>query len=240
MNYQDRLYAKYSSTHTEHLYGEVKKEDLRKYFYLWQSYFGKFLPENKNAEILDVGAGSGALVYWLQASGFRGAEGVDISEEQVEIAKKLGIPNIHKGNLFEFLPARQGKFDAIFARDVVEHFSKESVLEFMDMARAALKDGGVLVLQTLNAENIMWGRLRHGDFTHETAFTRTSMRQALLACGFGRVDIFPQRPIAHGLKSTIRYFLWIFFEFLMRAYLLVETGSPDGIFTQNIIVGARK
>ncbi|TSA45662.1 hypothetical protein D4R51_01450 [bacterium] len=66
------------------------------------------------------------------------------------------------------------------------------------------------------------------------------MKQFLLVFGFKNILIFPQRPVPHGVFSGIRYVLWMLFELIMKMYLLVETGSPNGIFTQNIIAKAEK
>ncbi|KKK97832.1 hypothetical protein LCGC14_2648830, partial [marine sediment metagenome] len=82
--------------------------------------------------------------------------------------------------------------------------------------------------------------LRHGDFTHDLAFTSQSISQLLRVAGFTKVSAFPQRPVVHGVISFLRYILWRLFELVFHLYLLIETGSPRGIFTQNIIAVGRK
>jgi len=63
---RDKFYAKYVSTHTLPLYGEVGLIEIKKQFPAWQKYFGRFLPQDKNAKIIDLGCGNGGFVYWLQ------------------------------------------------------------------------------------------------------------------------------------------------------------------------------
>ena len=128
----------------------------------------------------------------------------------------------------------------IFARDVLEHLNKDEILELVDLIIGALKPGGAFVSQTANAENALWGRLRHGDFTHDLAFTRSSMRQLLLVTGFDSIRIYPQRLVVHGLASFVRRVLWWCIEMVLHMYLLVETGSAGGIFTQNIVTKANR
>jgi 2-polyprenyl-3-methyl-5-hydroxy-6-metoxy-1,4-benzoquinol methylase len=240
MNYRDKFYSKYVSAHTRQLYGEQSLDDIKKQFPVWQKYFGRFLPLDKNAKILDLGCGNGGFVWWLQKIGYQNTEGVDISEEQVQQAEKLRIENIFHGNFLEFLKNKKEVYEVIFARDVLEHFNKEEILDALGAIFVSLKKGGVFIAQTVNAENLLWGRLRHGDFIHELAFTKESITQILTVTGFNEIKIYPQRPVIHGLKSLIRFILWKYIELELKFYLLIETGSAKGIFTQNLIAVARK
>lgn len=239
-NYRDKFYSQYVSTHTSHLYGEVSLGDIKRQFPIWQDYFGSFLPKDKNAKIIDLGCGSGSLVYWLQSIGYQNAQGVDISIEQVELAHKLGIKNIKRDDVRQYIKHCKEEFDLIFMRDLLEHFNKEEILNTLENIFSSLRKNGKVIIQVPNAENILSGRIRYGDFTHELAFTENSMRQILLVSGFKHTEIFPQRPVIHGLKSFIRYFLWKLIELGLRFYLLIETGSSKGIFTQNLIAVAEK
>lgn len=240
MNYKDKFYSKYVSSHTREIYGEMTLARIRLEFPILDTYFARFLPDDKNVEVLDIGCGNGGLVLWLQEKGFKNTVGVDLSGEQVEETKKLGIKGVIKSDLREFLKSKKDFYDVIFARDVLEHFTKEDVLNILELVNKSLKRGGVLIVQTVNAENFLWGRLRHADFTHDLAFTRESIRQIMLINGFREVKTFPQRPVVHGLISFFRYVFWRYFECLLHFYLLVETGSHTGIFTQNLIAVAEK
>lgn len=240
MSYKDKFYDKYVSAHTRQIYGILSLEDIRRQFVFNDAYFGALLPTEKSASVLDIGCGNGNFVLWLQERGFRNAVGIDISSEQITQGAELGIKNISVADFRKFLKERSGVYDAIFARDILEHFNKEEVLELLDLVRGALRPGGVFISQTVNAENPLWGRLRHADFTHDLAFTKKSMRQLLLVKGFQDISIYPQRPVAHGFVSFVRLALWLCIEAALHAYLAVETGAFEGIFTQNIIVVCRK
>jgi CDP-paratose 2-epimerase len=235
MSYKDKFYEKYASAHTENMYGKADLKMFESQFSIYDSYFGKFLPRDKDVHILDAGCGSGSLVYWLAKKGFRNAKGLDISEEEVNKAHNLGITEVGHGDLLKLQGCR---YDIIFLRDVLEHFEKNEVLNLVSRLRDSLVPSGKLVVQTVNAENLLWGRLRHGDFTHDTAFTRESIHQLLLTGGFARTHAFPQRPVAHGAISLLRLGLWMVIEAFLHFYLLIETGSSRGIFTQNLIVEA--
>lgn len=234
------IYTKYFSTHYAHMYSKTALNDARMHFTTWDSYFGKLLPNDKNAKILDAGCGTGDFLFWLKCIGFNKIRGVDFSAEQILAGKRAGFSDIYEGDIFEELSKNIDSYDVIFARDVLEHFGKNDAVNFCKQAVLSLVDGGSLIIQTTNAENLLWGKIRHGDFTHEQAFTESSMRQLLMIAGFKNVLVFPQRPIIRGIKSFFRYVIWMSFESFLRFYLAAETGSSKGIFTQNLLVLAKK
>jgi len=236
MDYKSKFYSKYVSTQTGQLYGEASLENVKKQFPAWRKHFGGFLPENKDAKIIDLGCGNGGFVYWLQQIGYQNVEGIDISSEQIEAGRKLGIKNIYQADIKNF--SAKTEYDAIFMRDILEHFSKEEILDILELVYKSLKKNGRLIVQTLNAENLFWGRLRCGDFTHELAFTADSLKQTLKLTGFQNISVYAQRPAIHGVKSLIRAILWRLIELKIRIYLLIETGSGKGIFTQNLLATA--
>ncbi|MFA5967470.1 MAG: class I SAM-dependent methyltransferase [Patescibacteria group bacterium] len=240
MDYRDRFYSKYISTHTSYFHGEISLDKIKKQFPAWQRYFGRFLPKDKNAKIIDLGCGSGGLVYWLQHSGYQNSSGIDTSTEQIGTAQKLGISQIHQADFKEFLKNKPMAYDVMVMRGVIEHFTKEEVLDILDLIYRSLKDGGILIAQTLNAESPFSGRGLYGDFTHETSFTEGSIYQALLVSNFKNIQVFPTRPVVHGLKSFLRAVLWRAIEATLRLYVLIETGSSTGIFTRSLIARAEK
>ncbi|MDP2704156.1 MAG: class I SAM-dependent methyltransferase [bacterium] len=227
------LYEKYASTEALESCGEEE-------FLTLKAYFGKFLPKNKEAKILDLGCGSGNFLAWLHALGYENAVGVDISQEQIERGTSRGVKHLVLGDAKEFLREDQNRFDVIFARDFLEHFTKEETLELIILIRNSLKEGGYFIGQTLNGETLLAGRLFFGDLTHETAFTWRSIRQLCLLSGFSKVRVYPQRPVVKGVKSLVRYCIWMGIEICLRLYLLAATGDAKGIFTQDILFVAKR
>lgn len=241
MDYRKKIYEQYVSGNTEHLYGKISIEDIKKQFIVWDDYFLKFLPENKQSFIIELGCGNGGLVYWLQNFGYSNASGIDRSAEQVNCAKKFGIKNISEDNLMDFIKNKKDFYDAIFLRDVLEHFKKDEIIEIMDMIYLSLKKGGKLIIQTPNGASIFGSRYRYHDFTHELSFTENSLRQIMIVSGFSNFEFYETKPVIYGFKSLSRAILWKFIKILMQFFLLVETGAADNVLTQNIIaVGYKK
>jgi len=240
MNYRNKFYSKYVSTQTSYLYGEASLEDIKKQFFAWSKYFGEFLPENKNAKIIELGCGYGGLVFWLQEIGYVNAEGVDIGVEQVETAKKLKIKNINHSNLRDFIKNKKDLYDVIFIRDVLEHFTKDEILDILGLVHESLKNNGAVIAQIPNAGNLFGSHLRYGDFTHEISFTENSANQIFSISGFKNLKILPVPRVIYGIKSLTRSIFWKIIELYLRFYLLVETGFGKRILTPDLIVIAKK
>jgi len=236
MNYRQKLYAHYVQTHT----GTVPIGEIHRQWYVWSRYYRRLLPKNRDARILDIGEGNGSLVLFLQKAGFKNTMGIDESKEQVELAHKMGIESIIHCDVEDFLSQQVEAYDMIFAVEVIEHFTKDEVLQVLEAVHKALRFGGLFIAQTPNGENLFSGRLRYGDFTHENAFTTSSLAQVLKAVGFKDIQFYPTGPVPLGLKSTMRYLMWKMIESAIRMYKVIETGSASGIFTPSIIAVAHK
>jgi len=95
-------------------------------------------------------------------------------------------------------------------------------------------------MQVPNGQGLFYTSIYYGDYTHEIAFTESSIKQVMLNTGFDRVQCYPTGPVPHGLVSKVRYILWKMMVWRLKFWKMVETGNPSGIFTQNIISVAVK
>ena len=169
------------------------------------------------------------------------AEGIDISPEQVALARASGLAQVGQGDYRGLLGARPGRLAAVTATDVLEHLVKNEVLDTFDCVMSALAPGGVFVARVPNAVSPFGGHIQHGDFTHESWFTERSVRQLAAAAGFRSVTVLPCPPVAHGLVSAARLAVWASVSVALKLALAAETGSLRGhIITQNLTFAARK
>lgn len=240
MDCKDDFYAKYVSAHIFHRKGKATLDIFRQRSASWQKNFGRFLPKDKNAKIIDVGCGNGALVWWLQQLGFSNAEGVDISSEQIEIAQDLGVNNVKQTDLRPYLKAKTCFYDMIILRDVIEHFRKEEIIELLEVCYSSLKNTGKIIVQVPNAESPFFGRIRYGDFTHEIAFTSSSLSQLLNIIGLTNVEFHATARPIKGVRSIPRFLLWKVVEVFYKSLLYAEIGPGHRIVTQGIIAVATR
>ena len=240
MTYKENLYKSYVTTHIRHRKGAGNAAEFHRRARAYQHVFGGFLPSNKDAKVLDLGCGPGSIVWWLQNRGYTNVSGIDISHEQVEIAHGLGLNTVIQGDIFDYLKRDDTQYDLLFGRDVLEHLDKESVYRFLNLTHNRLASGGSLILQIPNAESPFFGRIRYGDFTHELAFTPSSIKQLGYATGFKTVRAFPVRPVVTGIRSAIRRFFWLFVEAAIKWVVRLESPGAGTVVTTNILVIATK
>lgn len=235
MTFKERFYRSYTSTHVNHRKGEAALDRFRSEFPVWEKHFGHLLPSDREAHILDGGCGRGGMVYWLKQRGFENVEGIDFSVEQVETARRLGIPNVQQADLTSYLHSRRAYYDALILRDVVEHFTREQIIEMLELCRESLRPGGRVIVQVPNAESPFFGRIRYGDFTHELAFTSSSIAQLFNVLGFENPRVYSTEPAITGVRSLGRAALWGAVKTFYRLLLFAELGSGNRIFTQGLI-----
>jgi 2-polyprenyl-3-methyl-5-hydroxy-6-metoxy-1,4-benzoquinol methylase len=247
--YKARIYEQYYKKHIVPRKGNISIAELDRKLKVFGLHFGFVLPKDKTIPIVDAGCGNGSLVYWLQKSGYTNACGVDGSIDQIEAGQNLGIQNLQVGNLVDYLTANPGRFEVIFLRDVLEHFAREDVLPLLDICRSALKPGGRIVIQVPNGASPCVGRVLYGDFTHEVAFTESSLSQLLLITGFEELKVRPYLPYFPLLKFPmlfsrkgrgviVRKLAWMLVRRLYALMLFAEIGRHNTVLTFNLIATA--
>jgi SAM-dependent methyltransferase len=201
--------------------------------------FNPFLPEDKSSSILDVACGAGHFLYYLQKEGYINTRGIDLSEEQLTVASKMGVKNLEMANLFDYLPKVPTSFEMIVGSDIIEHLKKEEVLHFLDLIYRALKNNGTALILTPNAGSLFGANMAYIDFTHETSFTPVSLAQVLRICNYEDVKVYGDAPVAYDWRSGLRSILWCMARNLLRLYLTIERGTGRGLWKESLIFEPR-
>lgn len=238
LEYQKKLYAGYHTTHVVHRKGADDERSLALRGKVWDRIWHPLLPTDLGANILDAACGNGAMVAWLHSRGFLGAEGIDISAEVIAEGQRLGIGGLRVGDFVGELKSRRQAFDVVILRDVLEHFPKDQTLDVLEAVRGSLKPGGRVILHVPNADSPMFGRIRYGDFTHETAFTASSLSQVLLSTGFEYPIFRPSPPVATSARSAVRVRVFGVVKTIYQVMSWAETGKWPRVVTQNILCSA--
>tara|TARA_B100000287_G_C20470466_1_gene717007 strand:- start:74 stop:706 length:633 start_codon:yes stop_codon:yes gene_type:complete len=77
--------------------------------------------EDKDAQVIDVGCGTGLVGKHLKAFGFNSFDGIDISEGMLEVAKTRGYRKLFLGSLNKNLPINDNIYDVTFCVGVFTH-----------------------------------------------------------------------------------------------------------------------
>lgn len=233
-DYRKRFFDQYVTTHVQFA-EKISPKSFDTVAKIFQRQIFQFLPKEKNASILDVACGEGHLLHFLQNQGYHKSEGIDLGAEQLEIACKMGVKNIVRANLFEYLEKHENQFDMIFALQIIEHFTKREALRALDLIYSALKPGGKILVATPNANSLSGLFSTFGDFTHELVFTPRSLSQVLRICNFLNVEVYGMGPIACDIRSGIRTILWKFLKTAYKVWFVIERGTGRSIWVSKPI-----
>ncbi len=109
-----------------------------------------FFKEHRVESVCDAGCGCGVYSLKLAANGFR-VSGFDVSARAVEMTKELLASQNFDGGDFEAAdilstPYPDHSFDAVVARDVVDHMPMADAIRAVKELYRITKPGGYLVL----------------------------------------------------------------------------------------------
>jgi len=200
-----------------------------------------WLPENKHSVIFDAGCGRGEALDCLRQMGYTCLAGVDLSPEQVEVARLKGLP-VEQVDVLDYLSTETARYDLIIAMDMVEHLEPAEMSRFMELCFKSLKLGGRLVIHTVNPASPFFGESFYGDPTHSVAISPALMRNLLSLTGFVQIQFrrVGPVPLGYSLQSSARYLLWMIFEIFFQLAHIVETGATAECLTRNYLVSAIK
>jgi 2-polyprenyl-3-methyl-5-hydroxy-6-metoxy-1,4-benzoquinol methylase len=240
-DYRKRIYQDYG-TNFQDAPDMLSTKKIIRWKKGYKYYFKNWLPDNKNAFIVEIACGNGRMLDLLKDLGYTNITGVDISPEQVQLAKKF-CKNVEQANALDWLESHPNCCDLIICMDMIEHLYKDEVLRFLDSCNKALKPGGKLILQTVNGDSFWGASARYHDFTHELSFGYNSLTRLLNITGFKSAQGRECGPIPYGysIKSSIRFLLWQVIRIGLIVWNFAETGfSKNNIFTRAFLIKADK
>lgn len=192
-------------------------EDIRK-------MYGRLLPAEKDARILDAACGPGHFTYALRSMGYTNVLGVDLSPQQVELALRMGL-NVTIADAFEFLKSASEEYDLIISNAFLEHISTSEAMDYMSLVRKALKPGGRFICCVPNANSPFGGRLLYKDITHERSFTEYSLRQLFIASEMSPEFIGDEPIPISSIQGAARRIALYFFRGFWRLFMMAELGK---------------
>jgi 2-polyprenyl-3-methyl-5-hydroxy-6-metoxy-1,4-benzoquinol methylase len=238
-DFRVNLYSRYISKYKKFIGNEDTgniKSDYKVYKKWYLSLLRSF---SKNANIIELGCGSGYILQFLKHEGFQNLYGIDISVEQIEKAKAKGL-NTDVKSVFDFFETNKTKYDIVLALDFIEHFEKNELLNLFAGINKILNENGILIIRTPNGQGLFPGRNIYGDLTHLTIFNPNSLTQILHFAGFYDIKFYETGPVIKNLKGFIRFILWQTIRIFIKAVRIVETGGSEKIYTQDFICTCKK
>lgn len=204
-DYRKRLFSTYNATHVSYL--DADERAKRDWFSSYAA--SNYLPllsqlDRNNAVVLELACNKGYLLKALSSHGFKKLHGVDLSPDDVETAQAL-VPEatIAYADAFDYLGKKTEAFDLIILKAMLEHVRKEETFALLEQISAALKTGGLVIIDVPNMDWLFASHERYMDFTHEVGFTRDSLAQVLRNV-FVNVQVVKSKPVLEsGLKTRV-------------------------------------
>jgi SAM-dependent methyltransferase len=99
--------------------------------------------------VTDLGCGRGEFLELLAEAGVP-VTGIDSNQDMVDVCQARGL-RVVLADLFDHLASLpDASLDGVFASQIVEHLHPSDIGRLIDLCRAKLKEGGVIVAETVN------------------------------------------------------------------------------------------
>jgi SAM-dependent methyltransferase len=140
----------------------------------------------------------------------------------------------------DFIKNSGEQFDVITGTDIIEHFTKDELVELLQTIQSKLKPGGKAIFRTPNLDAPFASIFANGDFTHENYLNASSAQQVHLACGFNKVNVYPskmniQNPIKEILRKCIAAPVFLSYKLSIFAS---GRSTQNVLFSPNMIIVA--
>ncbi len=241
-NYRSVLYKDYYQNQSGRAFQLQIEDKMKNDANLFSAEILPFLPKDKSIKILDIGCGFGSLVKLLKDSGYTNILGIDLSESQVAIAHQFGLSEVQVNDINDFLSSKENTFDVITGIDIIEHFSKDELIDLLNIIKKSLKLNGIAIFRTPNNDAPFATIYSRGDFTHENYLNGSSAEQLMLSMGFKEIEVNESHIVVAGfLKEILRKILWSIYTFKVKLILFASgRGSKNVLLSPNMIIKVKK
>ena len=239
MGYRDSFYKNYYRTQGSQYDSASLPEKIAASQKNYKHEVVTFIPA-KDSKILELGCGYGPLLLLLRDLGYSNASGIDVSPEQVSLAKEQGLDNVQLGSAEEHLSNSNEKYDVIIGVDLIEHFTKDELVSLLELIKNSLNPNGVVLFRTPNCDGLFGSTYAYGDFTHEIYLNYQSAQQLMLSAGFSEVEVNASHiEVAGFFKNLIRKLLWLEVVVASRLILFASgKSSRNVLYTPNLVIKA--
>jgi len=201
----------------------------------------KYMPKDKDVSILVVSCGPGYLVNLLTKEGYSNVLGIDSDPGKVRYATERKL-NCRTEEAFVFLQNNHTPFDVIFCEQEINHLTKEEILIFVKLCWNNLREGGALIVHSLNGANPITGsEALAQNFDHYNTFTEYSLRQILAYSRFHQIVVIPLNLYVFS-KNPLNYVCILLHTLNVLLFRLnfILYGKSNKLFTKKIAAICRK
>lgn len=145
--------------------------------------------EDRQGQIVDLGSGRGEWLSLLKENGYQ-ALGIDTNEKMVKLCQEKGLQVKCQDAISYLKSAACDSVAFISAFQLIEHLSPLSLEELIKEAHRVLRSGGVLLLETPDAQNVEVGSNNfYSDPTHRRPIHKEYLKFLAQEQGFQKTEI---------------------------------------------------
>ena len=142
------------------------KSEIKKRLLAYEPFLQILKQNDEKPAAVDLGCGRGEWLEILKQNGFA-ACGCDVSEEMLKECEKSALEAKNQGAIEFLSELEDSSLALVSAFQLAEHLEFNELCELIRQARRVLKDGGILILETPNPENLRVATLTfYLDVTH--------------------------------------------------------------------------
>ena len=142
------------------------KSEIKKRLLAYEPFLQILKQNDEKPAAVDLGCGRGEWLEILKQNSFA-AHGCDVSDEMIKECKKNALEAKNQGAIEFLSKLEDSSLALVSAFQLAEHLEFSELCELIKQARRVLKDGGILILETPNPENLRVATLTfYLDVTH--------------------------------------------------------------------------
>ena len=143
-----------------------QRSEIKKRLLAYEPFLQILKQQDEKPAAVDLGCGRGEWLEILKQNGFA-VRGCDVSEEMIKECEKNALEAKKQGAIEFLSELEDSSLALVSAFQLVEHLEFSELCELIKQARRVLKDGGILILETPNPENLRVATLTfYLDATH--------------------------------------------------------------------------
>jgi SAM-dependent methyltransferase len=208
------------------------------------SYYDKnyrrWLPDDRQAPILDIGCGQGDFVRYAHSLGYRNITAVDRDPEAIAALNHLhGVTAVALNIGEELPPALAGPWALIVAKQMIYYLDRRQAPSLLRSLSQALSRDGRVIVEVFN------GALLSSRFTQAkdpgilTSYTELGLERLLASAGL-KVESIKGAVIDASLSYRLARSAW---HRLYRLLLIMDRGRDQElprVWSKSIIAVARR
>ena len=206
----------------------------------YERNYRAFLPESREAAILEIGCGQGDFARYLHGLGYRNITAIDVDEGAVQALQGLDGVTARKFGIGSELPADlAGPWDLIIVKQMIYYLDRRDAPLFVRSLASALSENGKLLVEIFN------GGLMSSRFTENkdpgilTAYTELGLKRLIEGNGLEIERLFGADAGSSLFYRALRS-LWFG---VYKRLLILDRGRDEelpAIGEKSIIAVARR